>query len=155
MVNQILSFPFTVNRQALKGLLIAFALSCFNIATAVFVTITYASHIIQMTGIEIDAKYGSILFAVMQILGNVCTTQLTERVGRKFLLIVSLLGSAIGLMIFSGYFYLVDMGHDLRAYQLVPFISISFVVFIGTAGIITLAGVCAVENLTPKVNKQQ
>lgn len=146
-------FQFVVNRQALKGLLIAVALSCFNIATACFVIITYASHIIHMTGIEIDSLYGSLLFAGMQIAGNVCITQLTERVGRKFLLVISLLGSAIGLAIFSAYFYLVDMGYDLRAYQLVPLISISFVIFIGSAGVVALAGVCAVENLTPKVNR--
>lgn len=137
----------------MRGLLIAFALSCFNITTACFVIITYGSHIIHMTGIEVDAQLAAILLAVMQILGNVTTVQLTDRVGRRFLLIASLLGSAIGLTVFAAYFYLVAMGYDLYDYRLVPLISLSFVVFIGSAGIIALAGVVAVENLTRKVNE--
>lgn len=147
-------FPiFVVNREAMRGLLIAFALNCFNITTACFVIITYGSHIIHLTGIEIDAQIAAILLAVMQILGNVTTVQLTDRVGRRFLLIISLLGSAIGLLVFAAYFRLVDLGYDLHAYRLLPLISLAFVIFIGSAGIIALAGVCAVESLTPKVSE--
>lgn len=144
--------PGLVNAEALKGILTAVTLNCLTIFTSCFIIITYATHIINLAGIEIDADMAAIGLATMQILGNICTTQLTDRIGRKVLLVTSLLGAFVGLSTFSIYFYLIDMGFNLRAYQIVPLISLAFVIFIASAGIIAIASVCAVESLTPKVN---
>lgn len=92
--------------------------------------------------------------AVLQIVGNMCTTSLVDSLGRKILNIISLVGNAVGLFALALYSYLHQNGYDLSAYSWVPVTSLSFVIFISSAGIISLASVCAVEHLPSKVSRE-
>lgn len=93
--------------------------------------------------------------AILQIAGNLCTTQLVDSVGRKILVIISLVGSATGLATFSLYSYLKHNGSDLSNYYWLPVASLSFAVFISSVGINSLGNVCTVENLPIKVRNEK
>lgn len=117
-----------------------------------YVYVSYGVLIFEKTGSTMDPYISSIVIAVMQLVGNLCTTQLADSLGRKFLSVVSLIGSAMGNFSFALYMYLQANGYDLSAYPWIPVASISFVMFIASAGILSLCNLYILENLPPKVN---
>lgn len=142
---------FAANRKAIKGLIVGLALAYFSQLTGVFTMLTYSVYIFERTGTKVDPYLASIAIAVMLIMGNFCTTQLADKLGRKTWLITSLLGCAFGLICLSIFLCLNKNGYDLKSYALVPVICLACVVFIASAGIIPLSHVCRVENLPSKV----
>lgn len=142
-----------VNRQSLKGLLNGIVLASLVHLSAAVVITTYAAVIFTQIGVQhLDPYISSIVIAVVQIMGTLCSTHLADSMGRKILLIISLLGSAFGLFSFSMYSYLKHNGTNLSAYEWMPVTSLSFVIFIASAGIFPLIFVCTVENLPQKVS---
>lgn len=142
-----------VNRSALKGIGIGVTLTSLAQLTGNFAITNYAVMIFEKTGTSVDPYISSIMLAVALILGAICTTYLADQLGRKFLNIASVLGSAVGLFAVSIYHYLNMNGYDLAAFEWVPVVSLSFVIFISSAGIMALSLVCSIEYLPPKVRR--
>lgn len=88
---------------------------------------------------KIDPYIASITIAVVQIFGSLMTTQLSDTLGRKFLVMASLLGSAFGLFSLALYSYLNSIGHDVAAYDWMPVVCVSFIIFVASAGVVPLA----------------
>lgn len=141
----------TVNRSAVKGLAISFALSTIGQFSANFLLISYAVMIFDRAGASIDSHISSVILALALIFGSLLTTYLADSLGRKILNMASLMGSAIGLFAMSLYYYLYLNGYNLSTFDWVPVVSLSFVIFISSAGIIPLTFICSVEYLPPKV----
>lgn len=117
-----------------------------------YVYVSYGVLIFEKTGSSWDPYMSSIVIAVMQLVGNLCTTQLADTLGRKFLSVVSLIGAAMGNFSFALYMYLQTNGYDLSEYPWIPVVSISFVMFVASAGILSLFRLYMIENLPTKVN---
>lgn len=150
-------YPFHLikgNKRALKGFLISFALDASVQFTANYTITTYAVMIFERSGTSIDPYFSSIIMALALIVGSFLTTYLADILGRRILNITSLAGSAIGLFTVAIYHYLNINGYDLSAFAWVPVVSLSFVVFISSAGINALSTVCSIEYLSPKVSTQ-
>lgn len=128
-------------------------LSILSQMTGCFTFLSYAVLIFQRSETSIDSYVSSIILAVMQLIGTMMTGLLADKFGRKLLMVSSLLGCAIGLAVLSVYLYLVQCGYELKAFALLPVICLSFVIFIGSAGVVGLLSVCTVENLPSKVYK--
>lgn len=60
--------------------------------------ITYAVFILKRSGTKLNPYASSIALGICLILGNVCTGLMAEKLGRKAFMILSLLGSAGGLV---------------------------------------------------------
>lgn len=129
-----------------------FALNAFAQFTLNFTIISYAVTIFEKTGTSIDPYISSIVLALALIVGSLLTTYLADMLGRKILNIVSCAGSAIGLFTLSIYYYFYINDYNLASFVWVPVVSLSFVVFISSAGINALAYVCSVECIPAKVN---
>lgn len=125
----------------------AITLTFINQYCGYFTLIIYSVVIFQESGTTIDAHNSTIMLGIVQILGNLSSTSLVERLGRKALLILSLAGSAIGLIIISIYLYLDTLAFDLSAFQWTPLVSLCFVVFSSSIGIIPLLMLCIVESV--------
>lgn len=123
-----------VNRSALKGLGIGIALTSISVLTANFTIISYAVMIFDRSGASLDPYVSSIMLAISLICGSLLTTSLADTLGRKLLNLTSLVGSAIGLFSISFYYYLHINGYDLSAFDWVPVASLSFVIFVSSAG---------------------
>lgn len=136
----------------MRGLLIAVVLGYLSIFTGLYTIINYAVLIFLKAGTYIDPFLASIILAVMQIFGCLCSTTFSDKFGRKILLMISMIGPAIGLLSISIYLYLVDYGYDLSAYAWIPIVGLSFVIFIASSAIFPLLSVCVIENLPPKVS---
>lgn len=141
-----------VNRSALKGILNGVTLACLAHLTGFLVFITYAVHIFDKVGAtQIDPFVSSIAMAIVQIMATLCTTTFSDTLGRKALLITSLLGSAFGLLTFAAYSYFKSNGYELLAFEWVPVTSLSFVIFTASSGCVPLMFICMVEFLPSKV----
>ncbi|XP_055295168.1 facilitated trehalose transporter Tret1-like [Sitodiplosis mosellana] len=140
------------NKAAIRGLVIGVVLAWLTQLTGTFIFSTYAVLIFKKVGVSrIDPYVASIVMACVQIFGSFCTTQISDHLGRKFLVLSSLFGAAFGLCSFAMYAYLGHVGFDLSSYDWIPVICLCFVIFIASAGIIPLAVVCTVENLPSKI----
>lgn len=140
-----------MNRTALKGIGIGFALSIINQFSANFTIISYAVLIFDKAGASIDSHISSVILAVALILGSLLSTYMADSLGRKIMNLISLLGSAIGLFAMGFYYHLYLSGYDLSDFFWVPVVSLSFVIFISSAGIVPLSIICSVEYLPTKV----
>lgn len=123
----------------------------FEKMTCNFVIVCYSVMIYQKTGTTIDPYTSSIITAVCLLLGSLASSYLADKLGRKLLNLLSLLGSAAGLFGVSIYQYLQLNDYDLSAYQYVPMLCLSFVIFISSAGITTLCTLCCLEYTPPNV----
>lgn len=111
----------------------------------------YAAIIFERIGTTINPHVSSIMLALALIFGSLLSTYLADVFGRKVLIAVSLLGSAVGLFTTAFCHYLNPNGYDLEIYAWIPIISLNFVAFISSSGIMSLLFICSVEHLPVKV----
>lgn len=143
---------FSVNREALIGLLNGCIISSLGFLTGYMVFATYSVNIFQLSGASIDPYLSSIAFAFLQMIGNLCTARFSDTLGRKLLLIISYSGAAFGLFTFSVYTYIAHLGYDVADFDWIPVTSLSFVIFIASCGSVPLMFLTMVEQLPPKVS---
>lgn len=135
----------------MKGLGTGISLILFQQFSANFPIFCYAVMIYEKVGTTIDPYTSSIITAVSLLFGALASSVLADKFGRKLLNIISLLGSAAGLLAVALYQYLELNDYDLSAYQWAPVVCLSFVVFISSAGITTLSILCCLEYIPPNV----
>lgn len=141
-----------MNRQAIKGMSTGIILASLAYLTGYLVFTTYAVVIFEEAGASyIDPYVSSITLAVLQLIGNLCTTTFSDTLGRKALLMISLLGSALGMFTFASYSYLRHTGYDVTSFEWVPVVSLSLVIFVASAGVVPMMFLCMVEHIPTKV----
>lgn len=114
--------------------MICLAFNTFTELTANHVIKTYAVTIFKITNTTIDEHFSSIVLSLMFIVGSFLSSYLADIIGRKILNITSLAGSALGLFTLSIYYKFHINGYDVSEFQWVPVVSLSFVIFISSAG---------------------
>lgn len=143
-----------VERKAIKGLSFGILLGWWSQFPGALSFLNYGVLIFEKSGAStMDPLTSSIMLAFAQMMGGIFSTQLADSLGRKLSMIISFLGSAIGLFILSVYLYLNQNGYDLSSYSWIPVACLSFVMFISSAGVYALYAVCFVEHLPSKVRK--
>lgn len=143
---------FTDERTAMRAIITAIVTSFLNQLSGCFTFLTYAGTIMSITGSSVNPYTTSIILGVVQIIGSLFTTYLADRLGRKVLLVVSLFGTVAGQTALSIFMYLHKLDYDLSMFSWVPVTSMAFVIFIGSAGVVSLSSICTVEALPAKVN---
>lgn len=141
------------NRTAVQGLIIGAAMAWFVQLTGCSIIINYSTLVFFKSNDMMNSHIASIILGCVQVFGGVLSSFASDTIGRKVLLIISLLGSALGLLALSLYSYLDHVGYDLSHYWSLPVVFLSFVIFTSCIGIGPLSNVCTVENLPQKVNK--
>lgn len=122
-------------------------------ATGTYTFLSYASLIFEKSGSKIDKYLSSIILAIAPLIGSLFSAKLADTLGRKILILISLLGSGTGLSALALYLYLVKNGHDFSRFEWIPVTSLFLVMFIASAGINPLRMVVIVEHLPIKVCK--
>lgn len=136
----------------MRGLLNGVVLAFLTHLCAFLTIVTYGAVIFKEIGVKIiDPYYAQILLGVLPIIGVLCTTKFSDTLGRKVLLMISLLGSAFGTSTFAVYAYLKHVGYEVSGYDWSPVLSLSIVVFSGSTGIVPLVFLCIIENIPSKV----
>lgn len=143
---------FQGNRSALKGLGIGIVLTTFAAFSANFPLTSYAVMTFTIVGTYMDPYLSSIMVAVALILGSLTSSYFADILGRRMLNLISLMGSACGLLATALYHYLNLIGYDLSAFEWIPVFCLSLVIFITSAGIVPLSLICSVEYLPCNVS---
>lgn len=142
---------FSGEPVARKGLIIGIVLAFLSQTCGVIVFITYASTIFKNAGTNFSPELSSIILAIVQIAGTYLATLFVETRGRKFLMIVSLSGSASGLLAMASYLYCDSLGFDVSMFKWVPVTSLGFVILISCVGIVPVSMISLVEALPTKM----
>ncbi|XP_031637651.1 facilitated trehalose transporter Tret1-like [Contarinia nasturtii] len=138
--------------KAMKGLFIGITLAWLSQFPGSITFLNYAVLIFEKSGpSKIDPYTSSIISAIAQIIGCFFSAKLADSLGRKLLMIISFLGSATGLFVYALYLYLIQNGYSLSSFSWLPVTSVSFIMFISSAGIYTLYSVCFIEYLPSKI----
>lgn len=107
---------------------------------------TYSVTIFHTVGASVDPYMSSVAFALLQVMGNLCTARFSDSLGRRTLLMVSLLGAALGMYSFSLYCYLTQIGYR---FDWIPVTSFLFTIFIASCGVVPLMFLSMVEQIKP------
>lgn len=142
-----------MNRKAIKGIFIGIGLSYFSQLTGSITIITYCVYICKKTGTTLDPYMSSIAIVLMMVAGNFCSTHIADKMGRKVLLNLSLLGCATAQTCLSCFSYMSTNGYNLSSYAWVPVVCLILIVFIACAGFLQVSRIATVENLPLKVTR--
>lgn len=93
--------------------------------------------------------------AVVQLLATIVTYKLIDRKGRKFLLIVSLIGCAMSHALMVGYMHLKSYGGEgfqtSLLFKWTPVLCMASVIFMSSIGMIPLTNICMAESFPTKI----
>lgn len=138
-------------RRAIHGLINCVLFAIYVNATANFVLLNYTVLVFEKSGSRLNSSYSSIIMAALQIAGCICSTQLADRLGRKWLLTISMMGSGLGHTSCAFYVYLMESNVDVSAFHWIPVTSVLLALFMASAGIMPLVTLAAIELLPTKV----
>lgn len=143
---------YTDNRTAIKAIFVCTTLVLVSKFTGSIPLLHYAVTIFQESGSTIDPNVSSIVMGCMQVLGLLCATVLVDWTGRKSLLLVSTICSAICLLVTSFFSYYTWLGNDLAAYNTIPVIFLSLFKFVTNIGLGPIPNILIPELLPRNVN---
>lgn len=96
--------------------------------------LSYASMIFDEAGSSMSPNISAIIVGGIQVFGVYCSTVLVDRAGRKFLMVSSAFGCALGMVMFAAYDVSKHLGVNVSEYGWIPLVSFSFVIFAGNLG---------------------
>lgn len=141
----------SVNPVSLRAMMIGPTLMAVSQFSGTFLLVNYAATIFKESGSDLNPNLSSIILGCLQITGTISTYFLVDRIGRRILLTISSGGAAIGLIIMGIYCYLSKHDVDVSQYNWIPVITLSFVIYISSIGIIPIPYIIISEVLPPKV----
>lgn len=133
------------------GLLNAIFLGIFVNLSSNFTLLNYALPVFEASGTKWNTDYAMLLMPVCQICGCIASVQLSDRLGRKCMITLSLIGGGMGLAVFAAYVRLYDANVDVSEYHWIPIAMTLFIMVMVSAGIIPLAVYATIEALPTKV----
>ncbi|EDW63941.1 facilitated trehalose transporter Tret1 [Drosophila virilis] len=151
--NEGLTIADFCNKRALKAITTGLMLMIGNIFTGTFAFINYMSNIFERVHTQLEPNTNTIIIGAVQIVGTLASIYLVDRYGRKILLVVSCVGSALGTTAFGVYaFYAEETNTDLSAFSAwLPVTIMAIIIFVANVGIISVTMVVLVETLPQKI----
>ncbi|GAB0091269.1 hypothetical protein DMENIID0001_060880 [Sergentomyia squamirostris] len=116
-----------------KAMIVTFILLSGRNFSGVFPLMNYTVLIFEEAGTGIDSNISAIIVAVIQLLGTIVSAYLTDKSGRRILLISCLIGTGFFLTVIGIYFLLNHLQYDLSAVSWLPIISLSGTLFLAAA----------------------
>lgn len=116
--------------------------------------LTYGSIIIRNSGTNLPLGWSSVCIAIVQLVAGIITYKLIDQKGRKFLLILSLIGCAVSHAIMIAYMYVKDydiFGDYTSIFQWTPILCMAAVIFMASVGMSPLTFICMAESFPSKV----
>lgn len=122
--------------SARYGFLQAIMFSLVNTLTAQYLLLAYGSIIIAKSGTSLPSGASSIFIAVVQLFATFVTYIAIDKMGRKFLLIISLAGCTVTHLIMAAHMYLRNSSEQKSLCDWIPIISMSIILFMSSMGIV-------------------
>lgn len=114
-----------------------------------FTLVSYANKVFKDAGATLSEDALSVIVGVAQLLANITTMLLVDRAGRKILVTISSVGTAISLIGMGVYDVYKD---NLDDYRWIPIITFSMTIFMASIGMLPLTFVLLSEIVPKKVS---
>lgn len=112
-----------------RALLIVICLTCIQILCGSQSIVAYAETIFIKVGTGLDANGVSIILGVVQLISAAFSASVVDRIGRRPLLLISVIGTAVCNFVVGLYFFLIRQEVDMSGLEWLPTVAImAFVV---------------------------
>ncbi|XP_063834435.1 uncharacterized protein LOC135083658 [Ostrinia nubilalis] len=119
----------------LKTILLVIIFSTFDQLTGACTITLYLQPILQSTKMNISTELASAVIGLIKLVGAFMTASITDRFGRKPILIWTYFGMTIGMVGFGAYFYISSNTKDMYAFiNYIPIICLVLIVWCDSAG---------------------
>ncbi|XP_031787825.1 facilitated trehalose transporter Tret1-2 homolog isoform X1 [Nasonia vitripennis] len=133
--NSVSFFEAIQGKAAIKGLIIGFGLMFFQQLSGVNAIIFYASTIFGKADKSIPPTTATIIVGVIQVVAVFLSTLVVDRLGRRILLLVSIVAMFITTLILGVYFYLqIVVNADVSNIGWLPLLCICTFIFLFSMG---------------------
>ncbi|KAL3266801.1 hypothetical protein HHI36_010955 [Cryptolaemus montrouzieri] len=122
-------------KHAIKGSIIAMVLTSFQQLSGYAVFTRYTQTIFKQAGSDIDPSLCSIIVGLVAFSATFLCPLVIDKRGRRFVLIVSLIGIIFSELIFSGYYYLDDHNYNVDSITWLPLLSLVLFMLFYTFGL--------------------
>ncbi|VVC25779.1 Sugar/inositol transporter,Major facilitator superfamily domain,Major facilitator, sugar transporter- [Cinara cedri] len=109
---------------AKRGLFLGIGIMIFQQFTGANAVIFYTTTIFDATGSTISSNTSTIIVGVMAVLSTYFSTLVIDRLGRKILLLYSVVAMGITTFLIGGFFYAKDTFYDVSSIGYVPLVSL-------------------------------
>ncbi|KAJ3642652.1 hypothetical protein Zmor_025415 [Zophobas morio] len=110
-------------KASIKAFIYSGALTTFEQFSGINVIFSYMQNIFDLTGSDIAPEICSIIVASVQLVSSFMSPLLSDKAGRRTLLLVSITGATICEVVLGVYFYLQDNDHDMSGIGWLPVVS--------------------------------
>lgn len=142
------------DKAVIKGILISFALIIFADTSGILVLTSFITELFDWASIKLDVYLATITVGVIQVLGAIISSIFVDRFGRRLLLILSCIGTAICLFALGFYFHILhkpEYNNLVDNLQWLPVVSVCAAVLVAAAGVVTLPFFVIAELLPVKL----
>ncbi|XP_055848186.1 uncharacterized protein LOC129913473 [Episyrphus balteatus] len=137
-------------KRSMKSLLMGLILIVIYNFTGIYAILNYSSLIFAEAHASMDPKTNTIIIGVFQIFGSYCAFVLIDKFGRKFLMLVSLIGMCLGFTLIGVHSYMVtNLAFDSAKW--LPVVLMSFIILAANIGVMSVTFIILVEILPPKI----
>ncbi|KAJ6645371.1 Facilitated trehalose transporter Tret1 [Pseudolycoriella hygida] len=148
------SWKNMVAKDSLIGFGKALAMIFFSIFSGSPVLQNYSSIVFKNSGSNMNPNTSAIIMIVIQVMATIVASAFVDNVGRRTLLIVSSIGTSIGLFAMGTYAFLTYSNpNGYPDLNWVPVVCISFTVFLAYIGLLPLIFVVIMEVLPAKARE--
>lgn len=121
-------------RATLKALFISLGLMCFQQMSGINAVIFYTKGIFEAANTGIDSGVATIIVGVMQVIAVFVSSIVVDKLGRRLLLIPSVIVMGVCTFLLGIYFYMKDVGSDVSNLGWVPIASLCVFIVLFSLG---------------------
>lgn len=117
--------------------------------TGAYVLQSYTTAFFTEAGSTLTPIESSIMICIVQLVANLVTMFLIDRIGRKFLFVMSSIGTGIGMFVLALHHL---FKNELPECNWLPIYGLSFTIFSASIGLIPVSYVITIDVLPPRVS---
>ncbi|XP_031838029.1 facilitated trehalose transporter Tret1 [Nomia melanderi] len=150
--NKISFMTMIASKVTLKGFIIAYGLMIFQQFSGVNTIIFYATTIFKEAGSKIEPSICTIIIGIIQVISVFVSSLVVDRVGRRILLLISIIFLFLTTFILGVYYYLFnDIKVNVESITWLPLLSVCIFIIMFSLGFGPLPWMMLGEIFAPEV----
>lgn len=149
--SQISLFDAMRSKATKKALLIAYGLMFFQQLSGVNAVMFYSSDIFEQAGSSMDSSASVIVVGAIQVIAVFGSTLIVDKLGRRILLLSSIIAMFVTAFLLAVYFYLVSVHVDTKSFEWLPLVSVCVFIILFSLGFGPIPWMMMGEIFAPEV----
>ncbi|XP_076234757.1 facilitated trehalose transporter Tret1 [Calliopsis andreniformis] len=139
------------SKATIRAYIISYGLMIFQQLSGVNTVVFYASDIFEKAGSTLESKYSAIIVGAIQIIAVLASSLLVDRLGRRILLLLSIIFLFLATFVLGVYFYLQQIKEDVSAISWIPLLAVCVFICLFNFGFGPLPWMMLGEIFAPEV----